>query len=211
MQFNSVVFDVDSTLVTIEGLAEIARKKGVYDEVLAVTNSGMDGDIPFTQSLTARLNLVHPDKQDIEWLGEQYIQNITPGAEEVVTILHNRGVDVYLVSGAYTTAIQVLAEFLDIPVDRAFGINLAFDETGAYTGICPEQILSEEGGKKNLLVSLELMRHIAFVGDGVTDLETAEYVDRFIGFGGVVERESVKARSPFYTNAPNLQAVLEWL
>lgn len=209
--FNTVVFDVDSTIVTIEGLAEIARKKGLYDEVVAITNGGMNGEVSFSHSLQTRLDLVAPHRDDILWLGELYIQHLTPGTEEVIQTLHNQGVAVYLVSGAYTAALEILATHLNIPLERVVGVSIAFDQGGQYREIHPEQDIIQEQGKKKVLESLNPNRHIAFVGDGVTDLETAEHVDRFIGFGGVSPRDVIKKHADYYIDSPDLRDVLQWL
>lgn len=210
-RFNTVAFDVDSTIVTIEGLAEIARKKGVYDEVVAITNSGMNGDVSFSHSLEKRLNLVSPHRDDILWLGELYTQHLTVGVEETIEMLHEQGVAVYLVSGAYTLALEKLATHLHIPLDRVVGVSIAFGEDGHYKEIRPDQNIIEDKGKRKVLEMLNPKRHIAFVGDGITDLETAAFVDRFIGFGGVSERETIKKQADYYTDSPDLRDVLQWL
>lgn len=209
--FNTVVFDVDSTIVTIEGLAEIARKKGLYDEVVAITNGGMNGEVSFSHSLQTRLDLVAPHRDDILWLGELYIQHLTAGAEETIQALHEQDVAVYLISGAYTLALQKLATHLHIPLERVVGVSIAFDEDGQYQEIHPGQKIIEDHGKRKVLEMLNPKRHIAFVGDGITDLETTEYVDRFIGFGGVSVRDSIKQAADYYIDSPDLRDVLQWL
>ena len=196
--FKSIVFDVDSTLVTIEGLDEIARRKSVLTEVASITTAGMRGEISFQESLTMRLNIVNPSRDGVVWLGEQYLLHLTPGGKEVISFLRSHDSGVYLVSGAYSLAIEKLALHLGVDQKNVFGIDLEFDNEGEYVSTDPSQLLLQDNGKRKLIEQLDLERPLAMIGDGSTDLETKSYADLFIGFGGVTEREVVKRKADKY-------------
>lgn len=211
LPYKSIFLDVDSTLVQVEGLVEIAKRKGVYHEVAEITEAGMNGAVPFIDSLEKRLDLVQPNKQDLEWLGDWYCLRLTPGAEEMISVLHRQGVTVFLLSGSYTEALIPLAVRLNIPLERVFGVSLNFDFQGNYQGFDKRQMLVGQNGKTMLLKSLSPQRRIAFLGDGASDLETKDYVDTFIGFGGVQHRKFVEEAADYFVFQNDLRYVLQWL
>ena len=81
-----VVFDMDSTLLKIEVIDELAKARGVGPEVVAITESAMRGDLDFAQSFTQRLSL-------LKGLTEEQVKNIgeslplTDGAERLISTL----------------------------------------------------------------------------------------------------------------------------
>lgn len=190
--YKTVVFDVDSTLVTIEGLVELARLKGVADEVAQITDLGMTGTMPFAESLQKRLDIVRPTLADMDVLGHMYVQHVVPGVLDTIQALNEEGVAVHLVTGSYTQALEQLGVYLDIPQDHIHAVVLDFDGGGEYVGFNTEQVVVLERGKRLVVEGLKLPRKVAMVGDGSTDLEVKDVVDIFVGFGGVVQREIVR-------------------
>ncbi len=72
--------------------------------------------------------------------------------------------------------------------------------------------LWRNGGKVDVLRARPATeRPLCFVGDGVTDLEAKDVVERFIGFGGVARRPAVERAAAFYTAEPRLAAVLPFV
>jgi phosphoserine phosphatase len=78
---NLVVFDCDSTIVSIEGIDELARLNGQYNEIEKLTSKAMNGSVSFEQVFELRLKKINPSIQDLFRVGELYISNITPGTE----------------------------------------------------------------------------------------------------------------------------------
>ena len=104
-----------------------------------------------------------------------------------------------------------LAEKMKIRFVHA--VALRFHDDGSYAGFDRRSLLARSGGKE-LVVRAVVSRSkgsSAFVGDGVTDLETKPVVDLFIGFGGVVQREIVRQNAEVYVTEPTLRAVLPYL
>jgi phosphoserine phosphatase len=92
-------------------------------------------------------------------------------------------------------------------------VALQFHDDGTYADFDRRSLLARAGGKE-LVVRAILSRSkgkSAFIGDGVTDLETKPVVDLFIGFGGVQERERVRENAGVYVCEPSLMAVLPYL
>jgi phosphoserine phosphatase len=205
-----VFFDVDSTLVTIEGIDELA---GGNPDVARLTEAAMNGDIPLEQVYGRRLEFIRPTRTAVDALGKRYVASIVAGAAETVDALRSAGVTVHLVTAGIAQAIAPLADRLGIPADRVHAVALQFNEAGKYAGYDTNSPLTRAGGKEIVVreVRHETPGRAAFVGDGASDLDTKQAVDLFIGFGGVVVREKVKEEADVFVTEPDLRYVLKHL
>jgi phosphoserine phosphatase len=209
-KYRFVFFDVDSTLVTIEGIDVLAAGN---PEIVRLTDMAMNGEIPLDEVYGRRLDLIRPTRTAIDTLGAQYVASIVDGAEETVATLRGAGVDVHLVSGGIAQAIAPLAEKLGLAPRAVHAVPLQFDEHGQYVDFDRRSLLARSGGKE-LVVRAILTRakgKAAFIGDGITDLETQGVVSLFIGFGGVCVRSRVRDEAAIYVEEPSLRAVLPYL
>ena len=207
-KYRFVFFDVDSTLVTIEGIDFLARGN---PEVVALTEAAMNGEIAVEEVYRRRLEIIEPDLTDIAALAKRYIASLVDGAVETIATLRECGAHVHLVTAGIAQAIYPLAEHLGVRYVHA--VSLDFDPQGHYDGFDSSSPLARSGGKE-LVVRDVLSRSkgkSAFVGDGVTDLEVKPVVDLFIGFGGVHERARVRDNAEVYVTEPTLKAVLPYL
>jgi phosphoserine phosphatase len=208
--YRFVFFDVDSTLVTIEGIDVLAAGN---PEIVRLTDAAMNGEIPLDQVYGKRLEIIRPTRSEVEALGQRYVASLVDGVEETIGALQGAGVDVHLVTAGIAQAIAPLAAHLNIAPRAVHAVPLHFDAAGAYAGFDHRSLLTRPGGKE-LVVRAVLARakgRSAFVGDGITDLETRSVVDLFIGFGGVCLRERVKEGARVYVEEPTLRAVLPYL
>ena len=209
-RYRFVFFDVDSTLVTIEGIDVLAAGN---PEIVRLTDAAMNGEIPLDQVYARRLEIIRPTLADVEALGQRYVASLVDGVEETIATLQSAGVDVHLVTAGIAQAIAPLAAHLHIAPRAVHAVPLHFDAGGAYAGFDQRSLLARAGGKE-LVVRSILARakgRAAFVGDGITDLETRPVVDLFIGFGGVCIRRRVKEGAGVYVEEPTLRAVLPYL
>lgn len=210
MKYRFVFFDVDSTLVTIEGIDVLAKGN---PEIVRLTEAAMNGEIPLDAVYGKRLEIIQPTRAEIEALGQRYIESLVDGAEETIATLQNAGVDVHLVTAGIAQAIAPLAAKLNIAPRAVHAVALDFDSSGGYVDFDRRSFLARPGGKE-LVVRAILTRakgKAAFVGDGVSDLETKDVVDLFIGFGGVAVRERVRREAHVFVEEPTLRAVLPYL
>ncbi|HEY0370991.1 MAG TPA: HAD-IB family phosphatase [Thermoanaerobaculia bacterium] len=210
MKYRFVFFDVDSTLVTIEGIDVLANGN---PEIVRLTNAAMNGEIPLDQVYGKRLDLIRPTRADIDALGHRYIASLVDGAAETIAALKAAGVDVHLVTAGIAQAIAPLAESLQIAPRAVHAVPLRFDDAGNYVDYDRRSLLARPGGKE-LVVRAILTRakgKAAFVGDGVSDLETKPAVDLFIGFGGVAVRDRVREEAHVFVQESTLRAVLPYL
>jgi phosphoserine phosphatase len=198
----AVCFDVDSTVVTEEGIDVLAEACGAGPAVAEWTRKAMGGSVPFHVALEARLNLFKPSRQDVQQCLDRHPLALTPGMPELMEKLHAKGKHVYLVSGGFRQMIHPVARVLNIPLERVYANNLLFDEkTGAYLGFDANEPTSRAGGKGVVVGKLKEQfgyDPIIMVGDGATDMEARPPASAFVGFGGIVVREAVKKGSDWY-------------
>lgn len=209
-KYRFIFFDVDSTLVTIEGIDVLANGD---PEVVRLTEAAMNGDIAIDEVYGRRLELIRPTRAAVDDLGRRYVESLVGGAEETIAALRAAGADVHLVTAGIAQAIAPLARRLGIADRAVHAVALQFDGEGNYAGFDRRSLLTRNGGKE-LIVRSILARSkggAAFVGDGVSDLETKPVVGLFIGFGGVHSRARVKDNADVYVEQPALTAVLPYL
>ena len=199
--YNVVIFDCDSTLTKIEGVDELAKIKRKKEQIALLTKLTQEGKMLFNKALSERLKMIRPTKNDLDWLGRQYIKNAVPGAKKLIAKLKKQGVKTYIISGGYLQAVKIFAKYLGVPKTNVFAINLKFNKNGKYLDFDKKNPLTKNGGKQYIVRKLTKHGKTMLVGDGVTDLETKSVVDLFIGFGGVVKRRIVKKNADvFITN-----------
>lgn len=208
--FGLVFFDVDSTLVSIEGIDELAAGD---PEIARLTEAAMAGEIPLEQVYGLRLERIRPNRDKIDWLAQRYLESLVPGAREVIARLLEENVDVHLITAGIEQAILPLAGALGIERRAVHAVRLAFGEDGSFSGFDSRSPLTRAGGKELVVLNVRARSHgrAAFVGDGVTDLETKGAVDRMIGFGGVSRRERVAREADVFVDGPGLDSVLPYL
>ena len=209
-RYRFVFFDVDSTLVTIEGIDVLANGNA---EIVRLTEAAMNGEVPLDEVYARRLEIIRPTRADVEALGQRYIESLVPGAEETIATLQQAGADVHLVTAGIAQAIAPLASKLNIAARAVHAVSLQFDDDGRYRDFDRRSLLTRNGGKE-LVVHAILARakgRSAFIGDGVSDLETKPVVSLFIGFGGVQTRPRVMENAEVYVSEPAMTAVLPYL
>lgn len=165
-----VCFDMDSTLIQTEVIDELAELAGVGEEVKAITESAMQGEIDFNESFKRRMKL-------LKGLREEVLQDvaerlpITKGARRLIDTLHNYGFKTAILSGGFTYFGDYLQKKLDI--DYVFANQLEIKDgvlTGGYLGEIVDgnkkaeylQLLAKKEG-------IDISQTIA-VGDGANDL-----------------------------------------
>jgi phosphoserine phosphatase len=197
MTYRLVFFDVDSTLVTIEGIDVLANGA---PEIAALTAAAMNGEIPLDQVYAKRLDIIKPSRSDVEKLAARYVHALVNGAKETIATLQSAGAVIHLITGGIEQAILPLAKSLHVPERNVHAVRLRFDANGAYEDFDRRSFLARPGGKELVVRDIRARSHgkSALVGDGVSDLEAKDAVDLFIGFGGVVVRPLVKENAHIF-------------
>ncbi len=196
-----IFFDCDSTLSAIEGVDELARIRPpeVFAEVKGLTDRAMNGEIPIDDVFGLRLDRIRPTRDECLRIGQLYIEQVEPSAKATIDQLRRLGWTPAILSGGYLPVIRPLAEHLRI--DHIEAVDLHFDAQGQYTGFDTSHPNTRNGGKPEVIRQLRQTRGIqtaVMIGDGISDLETLPEVQLFAGFGGFVDREAVRSRSPHF-------------
>ncbi len=209
MSYDVICFDCDSTLSRVEGIDELARRNGLFDQVAALTDAAMNGELALEDVYANRLDLIRPDKAAIDWLAELYIAEMVEGVSETIKTLQANNKLIHIVSGGLRQAILPLAEQLGIPDEHVHAVDVLFDEDGNYQDFARHSPLAVSGGKARICRRLR-MHHssLVMIGDGKTDLEAKLAGAYMIGFGGVVRRPLVEEQADSYVSDRSLAAVL---
>ncbi|WCE02820.1 phosphoserine phosphatase SerB [Pseudoxanthomonas sp. JBR18] len=186
--FGLIAFDMDSTLITIECIDEIADAVGMKDQVAAITEATMRGEIPdFRESLLRRVALLKG--VPVGALQEVYDTRLqlTAGAEALVGACKAAGLKVLLVSGGFTFFAERLRERLGLDYVRA---NLLEQVDGVLTGRVLPQVWGDvcDGAVKRAtlldvasLLGLAPDQTIA-VGDGSNDIPMMQAAGLSVAF-----------------------------
>jgi HAD superfamily phosphoserine phosphatase-like hydrolase len=194
-QFKTVVFDVDSTLASIEGIDWLAalRDADVARESEELTARAMAGELPIEAVYMRRLARIRPTAAELLQLANAYQHAIEPGARELIFALHAARVHVHLLSGGLRPSIMPLALQLGVQADRVHAVSLVQDTDGTFSLLDGEQPLATQQGKPLIVQRLQLRTPVAMVGDGSTDAAVRGVVDRFFAYTRVARRENVVA------------------
>jgi phosphoserine phosphatase len=163
--------DMDSTIITVECIDEIAAIAGVGPQVAAVTEAAMRGEVDFEGALTARVALL--EGLPVAALDRVWAERVrfSPGALTLVRTLAALGVETALVSGGFTFFTERVAAAAGFASHRANALEI---EGGRLTGRVIPPILGRQA-KLNRLVALATgldapLSAAAAVGDGANDL-----------------------------------------
>jgi phosphoserine phosphatase len=209
VRFATVVFDCDSTLSTLEGIEELAADH--RDEVTALTEAAMRGELPLEAVYGQRLALVGPSRQRVDALGPRYVETLVPDARATVARLRTEGLEVRVLSGGLEPPVLHLAAELGIPDRHVAAVPVRFDGD-VYAGYDASSPLARAGGKRVVLErwrSAGMPGPVLLVGDGATDLEARPAVDLFVAYAGVVDRPAVTAAADVVIREPSLLAVVD--
>jgi len=177
-----VVLDMDSTLIRIEVIDELARAAGVGAEVARITERAMQGEMDYDQSLRQRVALLAGLNVAVL---DNLAQNLplTDGAETLVRVLKRLGYKIAVISGGFSRAAEALKRRLG--VDYAYSNNLEV-QGGKLTGKVVGPIVNAQR-KAELLETIAqaegvLLDQVIAVGDGANDALMLERAGLGIAF-----------------------------
>lgn len=170
-QTRLLVMDMDSTLINIECIDEIADFMQLKPQVSAITESAMRGEIDFETSLRQRVALLKGLPVDV--LEKVYSQRLmlNPGAELMLKTVQQQGIKTALVSGGFTFFTEKLQQRLNLDFTQA---NVLAEQSGVLTGEVEGAICGAKAKADFLIarcadLAIQPQQAIA-IGDGANDL-----------------------------------------
>jgi len=204
--FKLVAMDMDSTLITIECIDEIADMQGLKPQVSAITEAAMRGELDFSESLQRRVALLAGLPS--EALGRVYDERlkISPGGEAMLRAVQDAGLKTLLVSGGFTFFTERLKTRLALDYTHA---NLLEAEDGKLTGRVVGGIV--DAGEKMRTVQRTCAglgidtKQAIVMGDGANDLDMMGIAGLSVAFRA---KPVVRAQADIALNFTGLDGLL---
>ena len=204
-----ICFDMDSTLIQTECIDELATEAGVGEQVKAITERAMRGEIDFKESFKERVALLKGlDVSVMKTIAER--MPITEGVDRLMSVLKRYGYKIAILSGGFTYFGEYLQRKYNI--DYMYANELEIDDNGKLTGNYVGEIV--DGHRKAELLKLiaqvekvNLAQTIA-VGDGANDLPMISEAGLGIAFHA---KPRVQANAKQSINTIGLDGVLYFL
>ena len=204
--FRLLAMDMDSTLICIECIDEIADFAGRKAEVAAVTAAAMRGEIDWPESLRQRVAALQGlDESALERVYAERLR-LNPGAERLIAAVRRAGLKTLLVSGGFTYFTDRVRERLRL--DYAYS-NVLVAEGGKLTGEVTGALVDAQGKAAHVArVKAELglaTSQVLAIGDGANDLPMLAEAGTSIAYHA---KPVVKARAAYALDYAGLDGVL---
>ena len=205
-QIGLVVMDMDSTLITIECIDEIADMMNLKPQVAEITAAAMRGELDFAQSLTQRVALLAGLSADALQKVYDDRLRLSPGTEIFIHALQQRGIKTLLVSGGFTFFTDRIKARLKLDYAASNVLEIV---DGKLTGRVLGKIVDAQGKAdwlKQIRDELGLRQpQVLAIGDGANDL-------KMLGKAGISvayhAKPIVRAQTKYAINYGGLDAVL---
>lgn len=204
-----VISDMDSTLISIECVDEIADFINVKPEVSAITEAAMRGELDFEASLIKRVALLTGlDTSALQHVFDERL-TLNPGAEKWIKGLHKSGIKFALVSGGFTFFTERLHTQLNLDFSRA---NLLGESLGKLTGEVIGGIIGAQAKAdflQELCEQLEIEpNQVIAVGDGANDLLMMQAAGLSVAYHA---KPAVQQQAMTNLNHRGLDAILDFI
>lgn len=170
--FKLLVTDMDSTLITIETIDELASLVGKRDQVAEITTQAMRGDIPYDESLRRRVAVLKGLEENALELVYNERVKLSPGADKLIAGAKKSGIRILLVSGGFTHVTEKLKAKLKLDYTRANTLKVA---GGKLTGEIEGTIVNADIKRDALAAVRDELKiskdEIIAIGDGANDLK----------------------------------------
>ncbi|TDE16765.1 phosphoglycerate dehydrogenase [Dyadobacter psychrotolerans] len=198
-----IIIDFDSTFTKVEGLDELAaialtghpEREKIVQEIVDLTNKGMNGEMSFAEGLRQRIGLLKAKRSHIDELITLLRTKVSDSFKRNQLFLTENTDNIFIISSGFKEFIVPIVTELGLRADHVYANEFRFDEDDNIIGIDENNVLSTDGGKIKLLSSLKLEGDVFAIGDGYTDYQLKEsgLASRFYAFTENVDRPRVTA------------------
>jgi phosphoserine phosphatase len=208
-EFKLLVMDMDSTLITIECIDEIADFAGKKKEVSEITEAAMRGEIKdFSESLNRRVALLKGVPEScLQSVMEDRLR-LSPGAQELIEFAKNNGWKTLLVSGGFTYFTDRMKQQLGLDYARSNTLDIV---EGHLTGRVTGEIVDAEVKRQTVLDTCELLgcdpSRALVIGDGSNDLRMMEIAGASVAYHA---KPVVQEKTDFCINHGGLDTICKW-
>ncbi len=187
------------------------RKATILKKIRKITRMGMDGEIPFTQSLMRRLKLIPIRKTHIKVWVKKLKMDITDSILRNKWFFKKYRKQIYIISGSYMECILPVIKDFGIPRSHIFTNTFIVNKNGIVRGVDKKNPLAKEGGKAKILRNLNLNGNIIVLGDGHTDYQLCEsgLAHTFIAFTENIKRKTVMKKADMV--ARNFEEFIQYI
>jgi D-3-phosphoglycerate dehydrogenase len=200
------VIDFDNTFIKNEGLEELAeivlknnpQKESILAQMQELKTQGIEGKIPFAESLAKRLALLKANRQDVERLTAHLKKNVSDSILRNKQFFKTFKDNIYIISDEFKDFIIPVIKPFGIPEDHVFANTFIYDDKGNITDFDKTNPLSQDDGKAQLLKELNLADADTYaIGGRYTDYKLKEFglVKEFIAFTENIERDALLNRA----------------
>ena len=201
-----IVMDIDSTLINEEVIDLLGEEAGVGEQVAAITERAMRGELDFKQALEERVGLLAG--LDREVFDRTFARvTFTPGALELIRTAHERGWKVGVVSGGFHEVADRIVEAAGIDYCLANRLEV---QNGKLTGKLAAEIVTRERKLEALRswaheLGLPMSQTVA-MGDGANDIPMIQAAGTGIAF---CAKPKTREAAPFAINERNLMLAMD--
>ena len=134
------------------------KKEAIIQQIIDITNLGIDGEISFTESLEKRIQLLSANKADLSSLVTALKKQVSKSIESNKAFFEDFAEDIYVISCGFKEFIDPIVKEYNIPSERVFANTFEFAEDGAIIGFDAENVLSQTQWKNSMFKRHEFRR-----------------------------------------------------
>ncbi|MBQ2636047.1 MAG: phosphoserine phosphatase SerB [Methanobrevibacter sp.] len=200
-----VVFDLDNVIIDGEAIDEIGKLANVEEDIAAITEKAMQGEIDFETSIKDRVQLLEGTSiEEIEKVADEL--PLMPGACETIKCLKEKDVDVAIISGSFDVVADKVKDKLDVEnvYTNSFSVEdgkLTGEVTGPLVSGTKLDVLNDHVEKAGIT-----LEEVVAVGDGANDISMIESAGCGIAFNA---KDSVKEIADIVVDEKDLTKVLD--
>jgi D-3-phosphoglycerate dehydrogenase len=201
------IIDFDSTFTKVEALDELGEialkdhpeKSKILQEIIDLTNAGMEGKSSFSDNLKKRIDLLQANKRHLPQLVEKLKTKVSESIKRNRNFFEEFSDNVMIVSSGFREFIEPIVMEFGVKKENIYANTFELDQHGNIVGFDKNNVLSRDKGKIEQLKIMKLNGEVYVIGDGYTDYEIKEagLANKFYAFTENISRNAVLEKAEF--------------